>query len=399
VSDGPVSSLDPFALAARQIVIDRASTARHNRLFERKKKRLQESPLGFLRGSARLFYEILAFEPSLGLEGGPRGAVVGDMHLENVGAYRTEADEIVFHLNDFDDAGVAPLWVDTLRLSTSVLLAGRSFQATANESLGLVHDLLHAYEEALAGNEVPQNLPKPIAELCDRAAKRSRKELLDMRAPVENGQRRFSRGDRYFDLDEDETAELPGLIEAYKAALGSAAPSHAASWSVQDAAHRVAGNGSLGRRRIALLLVDDKKEERIFELKEAKPSAMEALFGPVDECPSTRVVSAARALVSTPPRQLAAIPETPLGSFLGRKLCPEEDKLELARLSVGKTLSQVARSVGTILGRSHRRAAVDLPPKPREAEERADLVDRAIRLAGLLESVYLAYARLTEKTG
>ncbi len=391
-----IASLDPFELAAHQIEIDRASTARHDRLFERKKKRLWQSPLGFLRGSARLFYEILVFDPTLALDEPARGTVVGDMHLENVGAYRTETDEITFHLNDFDDAGIAPLWVDTLRLSTSVLLAGRSFQATATESLALVHELLEAYETALAGDEIPMALPKPVAELCERAAKRSRKELLDMRAPVENGKRRFVRGDRYFDLDEDERAALPALVEAYRTALGASAPSHAASWSIQDAAHRIAGNGSLGRRRIALLLVDDQKTERIFELKEALPSALEVLFGRVDEEPARRVEAAARALVATPPRQLAALPPSPLGSFLGRKLCPEEDKLDLARLSVGKTLSHVGRTVGIILGRSHRRAGVDLPPRPRPKSERAALVDRAVRLAGILESVYLAYARLTE---
>ncbi|NUO48281.1 MAG: DUF2252 family protein [Polyangiaceae bacterium] len=391
-----LSSLDPFELAARQIEIDRESTRRHDRLFERKKKRLQQSPLGFLRGSARLFYEVLVFDPKLQLDEPARGAVVGDMHIENVGAYRTDTDDITFNLNDFDDAGIAPLWVDTLRLATSVLLAGRSFQATASESLALVHELLDGYEEALAGLEIPTTVPKPVAELVERAQKRSRKELLDMRAPFDGTMRRFVRGDRYFDLDEDERAELPALVDAYRNALGSRAPSHAASWKIQDAAHRIAGNGSLGRRRIALLLVDEQKTERIFELKEAKPSALEVLFGPVEEDPARRVDAAARGLVATPPRQLAALPSSPLGSFLGRKLCPEEDKLDLARLSVGKTLSHVGRTVGAIVGRSHRRSAVDLPPGPRSRAQRAPLVDRAVRLAGTLESVYLAYARLTE---
>ena len=30
------------------------------------------------------------------------------MHLENVGAYRSDADEVVFGLNDFDDATIGP---------------------------------------------------------------------------------------------------------------------------------------------------------------------------------------------------------------------------------------------------------------------------------------------------
>ncbi len=388
--------MDPFALAARQIAIDRDSTARRDRLFERKRQRLQQSPLGFLRGSARLFYEILAADPRLCLDAPLRGSVVGDMHIENVGAYRTADDDLVFHLNDFDDAGEGPLWVDSLRLATSVLLAGRSYDATASESLALVRELLEAYDEALAGVDAPATTPRPIAELCERAARRTKRQLLDMRAPLTPAGRRFVRGDRYFDLDPDEQEALAGLVASYRDALGARAPSHAASWKVVDAAHRVAGNGSLGRRRIALLLTDQLGVERIFELKEEKPSAMEALFEPSPVDPATRVVAAARALVAAPPRQLAALPPTPFGFFVGRKLCPEEDKLDLASLSVGKKLSQVVRRVGAILGGAHRRACPAAPSRPRTRADRDAEVDRAIRLAGIMESVYLAYARLTE---
>src|SRR5688500_18828651 len=105
MANGLSGSLDPFELASRQIELDREATQRHALLFDRKKKKLQASPLGFFRGSARLFWEIVAARPELGLELPGRGWVVGDMHLENVGAYRTDTDEVVFHLNDFDDAG------------------------------------------------------------------------------------------------------------------------------------------------------------------------------------------------------------------------------------------------------------------------------------------------------
>ena len=63
------------------------------------------------------------------------GWILGDMHLENVGAYQTDAKEVVFGLNDFDEATVAPLRHDVLRFSTSVLLAARAFEATGARAI------------------------------------------------------------------------------------------------------------------------------------------------------------------------------------------------------------------------------------------------------------------------
>jgi uncharacterized protein (DUF2252 family) len=392
---------DPFELARRQVAIDDERIA-DDAYRSRKQKKLCSSPLGFFRGSARLFYEVLAAERGLALDDGTSGPIVGDMHLENVGAYKTDGDELTFDLNDFDDATTGPHWLDTLRLSVSVLLAGRSFQASGPESLALASDLLSAYAIELGARETALSTPplaramavKPIAELCERASRRTRKELLDMRAPFLAGQRRFARGDRYGDLSPFEAEHVGAVIDAYVAALGSRAPARAKTWRLLDAAHRVAGNGSLGRQRIAFLIVDATNTERLFELKEAVPSATDALLGPrpiseqgaVD--PARRMFDAAVALVAEPPRQLAPIGQTALGFLCGRKLCPEEDKLDLARLHVGPKLSAVGRVVGEILARAHRRSAT-VAPSPTK-----DLLDRAVYLAGLFEAVYLAYARI-----
>src|SRR5437016_1082570 len=82
--------LDPVRLAHRQLELDRERTARFPDLFARKLLRMSASPLGFLRGAAPLFYEILAARPELANGPGGEGWVVGDAHLENFGAYRPE---------------------------------------------------------------------------------------------------------------------------------------------------------------------------------------------------------------------------------------------------------------------------------------------------------------------
>jgi len=170
--------VDVFALAARQLELDREAVKSLPFLAERKKQRLAPAPFAFLRGSAPLFYEILAKRPDLARGPLGDGWIVGDMHLENVGAYRNDADEVVFGLNDFDDASIGPLRYDVLRFSTSVLLAGRAFEATGAQAIALVQHALATYLKARGGGAAPP-APAPVAQLIEQVRGRTRKALLD----------------------------------------------------------------------------------------------------------------------------------------------------------------------------------------------------------------------------
>ena len=387
----------PFPLAKRQRELDGHLSARYPHLQERKQDRLLLSPHSFLRGSATLFYEILAARPDLATGPAGEGWIVGDMHLENVGAYQTDTKgQVVFNLNDFDDATIGPLHLDVLRLSTSVLLAGRTFQCSGSESIALAETTMSAYLEGAWSTAPAPPLPGPIAAMVERAQHRSRKDLLDGRAPVgSDGRRRFLRGERYLDLPEDLAPEIPGLVGAYLHALGDRAPGHAASWTIDDAALRIAGTGSLGVTRIAVLVRDKDEVQRIVELKEARVSATEALFQPPPgkwQSAAERVVFAARALVSNPPRQLAPVTTDGM-SFVARKLFPQEDKLRLDDLRAGPKLDAIVTSIGHVLGRAHAHGAVNRPAEPWSRAETSAVIDHAIELAGLFESIYLAYVR------
>jgi uncharacterized protein (DUF2252 family) len=392
-----MSSLLPFDLAERQYELDTAATANYPHLLERKRQRLLLSPHSFLRGSAPLFYEILASRPDLAAGPEGHGWLVGDMHLENVGAYQTDLKgEVVFNLNDFDDTTIGPLWLDVLRLSTSVLLAGRTFQCSGVDSIALTETMMGAYLKGAWNLGPPPPMPPAIAGMIERAQRRTRKDLLDGRAPVgHDGHRHFVHGERYFALPADLAPEVPKLVAAYLTSLGERAPSHAASWAIDDAALRVAGTGSLGVTRLAVLVRDKDDEQRIVELKESRASSTEALFASPDptwQTPAERVVLGARALVGSPPRQLTSVVADGR-SFAARKLFPQEDKLRLDELRAGPKLDAVVTTIGDLLGRAHARGAKDRPEIPWSAAETSALIDHAIELAGIFESVYLAYVR------
>ena len=370
-------------------MLDLEATARLPLMFARKRAKMARSAHAFFRGCSPLFYELLAARPEPALEG--HGYIVGDMHVENVGAYRGESGAVVFDLNDFDDAATGPWWADVLRLTVSTLLAARGLGRSGADALRAAEAMAAGWRAGLAG-DAPGVLPREIERLVRRAEQRTDAELLAGRTLVTGGRRAFVRGERYIDLAPELRARVGALVGAYVLALGSRAPRHAADWRVEDAAWRVAGTGSLGVIRIAIVVSRTGGVDRLIELKEARRSALRGAFTASGSEPADRaeaVVEAARALVADPPRLLAAVSGPP--SFVGRRLFPQEDKLAFD--GGIESVEAVVRQVGWRLGRAHRRGASEVPARPWSDRDLSGILDQAVELAGLFESVYLAYCR------
>jgi uncharacterized protein (DUF2252 family) len=389
-----MASFDPRTLAQRQIELDRANIA-HPSAQERKRERLSGSPHGFLRGSAALFYEMLAARPELA-EGPPgEGWIAGDMHLENVGAYRTDDDEVVFDLNDFDDAIIGPWRLDVLRVSTSVLLAGPSFGATGPDALTLAETLISAHASAaFEGARAKPEASPAIADLIARCKARKREDLVNEIAEEKGGRYRFKRNKRTWDTTPALASAIPSLFAAYVEALGARAPAHTKKWRFEDAAEHLAGNGSLGKLRVWALFNDDGAP-RFLELKEESTPAPCKLLGPTPFEGSERVARAAQNMLARPTFRMAALRRTDTTPcFLARRLVPDEDKLDLSTMHMGSKLTELVTIVGRLLGQAHRRAATAPPPAAWTADDRARILDHAIELAGLHQAIHLWYSRL-----
>src|SRR5262249_50725934 len=160
------------------------------------------------------------------------------------------------------------------------------------------------------------------------------------------------------------------------------------------AAYRIAGTGSLGLLRIAVLVGGKGGPDGawIFDLKEQHVPSCEAFGESPTPDHAGRVAAAMAACLARPPRLVGT---TKLGvtSLLRRRLAPQEDKLDLT-LIAGKDLPALAKHLGALLGNAHRRGltAIGLRrPRAWSAAERGRLVDNAIQLAGVHEATYLAY--------
>ncbi len=396
-----MSSLDPEALAARQVAVDRERTSRFPSLLAQKQRRMSASPFAFLRGAAPLFYEIIAQDPEFG--GGPEGEgwLVGDLHLENFGAYAparpasagVDKRAAAFNLNDFDDAVRGPWRWDLLRLLTSLILAGRELGASGPVVLDLATRLLDSYvAAAFRGEPVPAQ-PAPVAALVERMRSRSRQALLDARTVLEGGQRRFVRGERYLELPAEIRPALPAAVEMYAKGLLPDERPRLEQLEIVDAAYRVAGTGSLGALRVALLVhgKGGTDGQWIFDMKEQSVPSAARLVASSALSQAERVVTAFRSCVDPPPRLLGTSRIGTSDVFV-RRLTPLEDKLDLCHLKP-ESLGSLALYLGALVGAAHARAVEIVPPAWSE-RDRSELVRRAARMASLHEAIYLQWCFL-----
>jgi uncharacterized protein (DUF2252 family) len=397
---------DPYMLARWQLARDREATRRFPGLFERKLARMVASPFAFLRGSARLYYEVLRQQPELAEGPDGEGQLIGDLHLENFGAYRPAAfdgggaveHDATFGLNDFDDATIGPWRFDLLRLATSLILAGRELGARGSEGLVMVEGLLDAWNRHAHAPKTlrPPPVPPSVVALVEQVRARPRQALLDARTTVTKGRRCFVRGPRYRNLPARLVRQVPEAMERYLESLDVAVRPPAERLRVLDAAFRVAGIGSLGVLRIAVLVTGKGGSDGgwVFDLKEQGQPSSHQLLTPPRRNGAKRVRDALCSCLAQPPKMVGVtrLDERPM---LVRRLTPQDDKLDLGRVD-HRELPSLARYLGALVGEAHRRGAIR-QGKPWRADEQRSLLERAVGLAGLHEATSLALCDLSRR--
>jgi len=391
---------DPLQAAQRQLARDQAAAQRFPATLPQKLARMTASPLGYLRGAAPLFYELLLEHPELAAGPDGEGWLIGDAHLENFGAFRSAegdgggVDAVVFDVNDFDEAVIGPFRWDVIRLLTSVILGGRELGSNGKQSVGLCAAILEGYVPALSEGRSQKEPPPPVRRLLEKVERRTHKDLLDRRTERVGSTRRFVRGERYQDLPPELIRPAGAAFERYLERLDPNRQLAREHFLIEDVAFRVAGTGSLGVLRVAVLTQGKGDPDNcwIFDMKAEGTPAAQVLVSATEEPPAERVLRATRACLSHPPR-MAGTSELDGQSMFVRRLLPQEDKLDLTRL-VAEELPELARFLGSLVGLVHRRGATRTPARWSESEL-ARLTEQAIAIAGLHEAAYLALCKAT----
>jgi uncharacterized protein (DUF2252 family) len=210
-------------------------------------------------------------------------------------------------------------------------------------------------------------------------------------------ERRFVRGARYEAIPRKLRAKAEKAFARYVKRLPEDRQPAAEAVEVIDVAFRIAGTGSLGCLRLAMLVRGKGGPDGawIFDMKEEDTPSSACLVRPPRLEPAERVVAALRACVAQPPRMIGTTTLRGSSMFV-RRLAPQEDKLDLTKLQASD-MKPLARHLGALLGAAHRRGAKRIPKKPWRDGDRARLLERAIAFAGMHEAMYLAYCQLVRR--
>ncbi|MYM25959.1 DUF2252 domain-containing protein [Duganella sp. FT135W] len=320
---------------------------------------IADNPFVFLRGTCHLFYR--DFPVDAQFNQAPLAWICGDLHLENLGAYKGDNRLSYFDLNDFDEAALAPASWELSRFLVSVLVAADTLKVSPAEAVALCHCFLDAYVENLVEGKARwverATADGMVRDLLRDLRLRQRPAFLDRRTDIRKGKRKLRiDGVKALPVNEEEREKVSKFMAAFAAAQHTPA-----FFRVQDVARRVAGTGSLGLERYAILVRGRGGLDGNFLLDlKASPGSALAPYLPVAQpewkSEAERVVAVQKRMQAISPAFLSAV-NIGSDSYVLRELMPQDDRLSL-NLWGGKLrrLESVMRTMGGIVAWAHLRS-------------------------------------------
>ena len=346
----------------RLSVLDRIRAANAGRDPERLRRKYREhmrtTRAGFFRGTCHLMWE--DWSPPAALSDAPSTWSCGDLHFENLGAYKGSTRVPYFDLTDFDEGALAPASCDVTRFATSILVAAQDRKTDAG--IPLARLFVDTYAEVLGGGKARwverETATGPVRALLRTVRDRRRRTLLDERTKLKAGQRTIRvDGKKALPLGDGERDRVVAI-------LARIARSHPRQhfFDVIDAARRIAGNGSLGVPRWVVLVQGRGSPDRnyLLDLKLARASALAPYVDaaqPEWSCDAERVVSVQTLMQAVPPAHLAWV-RAGARSFVLRELQPQEDRLDLEAPGLRrKHFVAIATTMAKAIGWAHLRSS------------------------------------------
>jgi uncharacterized protein (DUF2252 family) len=228
----------------------------------------------FLRGACHLFYDALPDTPLF--REAPLAWCCGDLHFENFGSYKGDNRLVYFDINDFDEAALAPVTWDMVRLLTSIQCGADALRATRAEALAVSQSCLDAYRSALINSKplwVERETSSGLVNaLLTDLQGRERAAFLDKRT-IRKGQRRSLKldGVKALPASDSQKKTVTEFMDRF-----AATQQNPRFFQVLDVGRRIAGTGSLGVERFVVLVEGKGSPDSnyLLDIKEAKPSAM-----------------------------------------------------------------------------------------------------------------------------
>lgn len=299
-----IGERDPIGLLNRQ------NEARVQALVPLRTERMSASAFTFYRGSAALMADDLARGATTGIG----VASCGDAHVSNFGFYASQSRQLVFDLNDFDEAGWAPWEWDLKRLVASIVIAGqatgrddRVVQQTARDAVltyaqvidtGARLSPLRRYYARFNIDDARGNMSKHSREVLRQAIRTAMKRTGD-RAVARvteldpEGRLRFIEDAPTMTHVSQKFVEgVPVLVQRYLESASADIRMVMRNYVVSDVVRRVVGVGSVGTRCFLTVFQDGHDGALLLQSKEAGRSVLEQYGGILQPPVLTNLVEA-----------------------------------------------------------------------------------------------------------
>ena len=262
--------------------------------------RMLQSPFAFFRGSAALMAADLAKMPATGI----RVQACGECPLMNFGGFATPERNIIFDINDFDETLPAPWEWDVKRLVVSFVLAARWLGLRGDQGRDAAASAARSYRKGMRTfakmrplelwyhrftvqdfmDMLPKSRRRELRNRIDKALARSGSEMdYPKLAGMVGGQigiRDVPPVIFHPDFKDAPFGKmLKDVFKDYRENLGDHNRALLDAYRVVDAAIKVVGIGSVGRRCWIVLLMSATNDPLFLQFKEATESVLEPYAG------------------------------------------------------------------------------------------------------------------------
>jgi uncharacterized protein (DUF2252 family) len=299
-----LASWRPAAARADPIeLLIKDSQDRLENLIPIRNGRMMSSPFAFYRGAAA----IMAYDQAHSEDTGVHIVIGGDAHLKNFGGFHTPERRLIFDINDFDEASIAPWEWDVQRLATSFHIAAEDIGLDKASRKEAAWSAARAYRTNMARYaEMPIldayyeyiDLTQLVADTEDGELRRATLKQIDKATEAAASDRDFAKmtheiRDRplindeppliyhmqeiYEGVDFHEWARA--LMERYRLNLAPERRLLFDRFALADVAMKVVGVGSVGTRCAVALYMSGANHPLFLQIKEARRSVLEPYAG------------------------------------------------------------------------------------------------------------------------
>jgi uncharacterized protein (DUF2252 family) len=341
--------------------------------------RMLQSPFAFYRGAAGVMAADLARTPASGI----RVQACGDCHLMNFGGFASPERNVLFDINDFDETLPAPWEWDVKRLAASFVLAARSNALSDTNGRDMAVACVRSYRKRLADYSQMHPLDvwyaritaEDIIGLCPpveqdrirkRIAKVAEKDGSEADFPKLTDMVGGKLGIRdapplIYHPQVSKTPEFQTVLDqvfrSYRETLSDDRRVLLDRYRLVDAAIKVVGVGSVGRRCWIALMMSASNDPLFLQFKEAVASVLEPYAGKsIYPQHGQRVVMGQRLMQPASDMFLGWVTSERTGKqFYVRQLRDAKIK-PLVELFDREMLLTFAKACGWVLARAHAKA-------------------------------------------